>query len=280
MRPARTNESDGKVPKRSRPRLLISASDTLSQAKVTKPTAAVKHNFCWRCSRWISIDVETHDLAPRTERHWEDGRFGHLRRVVKLEHIRALRIVQVGLTFGDFDSGEAPVTKTYLVKPEGFVISPSATKCHGITQAAALELGMEISEALRSMFADLKSVLDNGGRVCNHNLEFDAEIISCEMERAGMHEDDVAAFELAVHCGMCTMNPVLTKWCCEEFLRATSRYSEVGTNDVPVAMEELKRVLDVPTQASLQPAHDAGVDSRAVWLVLRELRRMVLEDTA
>ena len=92
-----------------------------------------------------------------------------------------------------------------------------------------------------------------------------------------MSEDDVEKFEVAVHCGMCTMDPVLTKWCCQEFLRSIARYAE--DCEVPVALAELKRVLDVQTQASLQPAHDAGVDSRVVWLVLRELRRMVLEDT-
>ena len=87
-------------------------------------------------------------------------------------------------------------------------------------------------------------------------------------------------FEYAIYSEICTMDSTLTRWCCEEHLRSTSRFPELGGVKVPVAMKEMVRVLDIQTQASLQPAHDVGVDSRAVWLVLRELRRMVIEDAA
>ena len=43
----------------------------------------------------------------------------------------------------------------------------------------------------------------------------------------------------------------------------------------PVGLKEMVRALDVETQKQCFPAHDAGADARAVWLVLRELHRLI-----
>ena len=66
-----------------------------SQAKVNPPTDALKSCFLWSYGAWMGFDVETHDLAPPSKRFWEDGEFGHLRRVTDLTRIRALRVVQL-----------------------------------------------------------------------------------------------------------------------------------------------------------------------------------------
>ena len=96
------------------------------------------------------------------------------------------------------------------------------------------------------------------------------------MSRAGLGEQDLADFDAAVRGGFCTIDPTLTRWCCEEFLRATFRYAKDSVNTMaPVGLKEMVRVLDVQTQELCLPAHDAGADARAVWLVLRELHRLV-----
>ena len=77
------------------------------------------------------------------------------------------------------------------------------------------------------------------------------------------------------------MDPHLTKWCCEDYLRSTDLYfDQKDTLMHPVGLSNLMRVLHPDLQEKCKPAHDAGVDSRAVWLVLKELHRVVQEDPA
>ena len=138
-----------------------------------------------------------------------------------------------------------------------------------------MEKGVGLQEALDEFISDLRLVVKNGGRVCAHNLEFDATIVLEEMSRVKMDEQDLVIFESAIYNGFCTMNPTLTRWCCEEYLRNTSKYGYLEVDkDVPVPLRELVRVLDVDTQKLCLPAHDAEADARAVWLILRELHRL------
>ena len=105
---------------------------------VGDPPSEVLHGFDWACNFWASIDVETHDLAPPSDRVWEVGEFGHLRHRTGIARIRALRIVQIGWTVGDFDSSDPPVTKVRLMKPGGFKVTLAATRAHNITQEPSL----------------------------------------------------------------------------------------------------------------------------------------------
>jgi len=247
-----------------------------SQAKVNPPTDALKGSFVWSHGTWMSIDVETHDLAPPSKRSWENGEFGHVRRATDLGRVRALRVVQIGWAIGDFESDESPVTKVRFVKPDGFEITPAAAAIHKITQDLATEGGVDLRDALCELMSDLRAVVEKSGRVCAHNLEFDATILSEEMSRAGLDAQYLSDFDAVIRDGFCTFDPTLTRWCCEEFLRATFRYAEKDVNMMaPVGLKEMVRVLDVQTQKQCLPAHDAGADARAVWLVLRELHRLV-----
>ena len=78
----------------------IDGQNALSRANIPPPPANIKNNFCWRCSEWMSFDVETHNLAPPSEHDWKDGEFGHLRRVVDVDLVCALYIVPLGWTIG------------------------------------------------------------------------------------------------------------------------------------------------------------------------------------
>ena len=94
--------------------------------------------------------------------------------------------------------------------------------------------------------------------------------------RAGLGMDVQASWVMTVNDCLCTMNNYLTKWCCGEHLRTTDFYGNYKTQAMhPVSLGNLVRILDPAEQASCGPAHDAGSDSRMVWLVLRELHRLV-----
>jgi DNA polymerase III epsilon subunit-like protein len=261
--------------KRFKPATIKDMESEVTKAVFGAPPDRVKSSFSWECGFWMSIDVETNKLAPNSEQYWEIGDFGHKRRVVDSTKVGPLRIVQLGCAIGKFDPADQPVVKSVHVKPDGFEIATSATKIHKITTEFAAENGVTIRAALDEFLHDLKATIANNGRICAHNLEFDAKIIYEEMKRANFNVDDIDFFTCAVQNGFCTFNPTLTRWCCEEYLRSISRFSEDDGLLAPVGLKELVRVLDVETQMSIGQFHDAGVDSRATWLVLRELRRLV-----
>ena len=249
------------------------------QLRIKPPPDEVKTEFNWDCRLWMSIDVETHDLAPPSDRKWETGSFGHLRRALDITKVQALRIVQIGWAFGDFGADTQPITKTLLVRPDGFEITKAAAAIHGITTQHAAANGVELKEALAEVVADANRVVSKFGRLCAHNLEFDATIVEEEMSRSNFDADARANFFHAIQGGMCTMDPYLTKWCCEDHLRATDLYGdERDTLMHPVGLGNLVRVLDPDLQETCKPAHDAGADSRAAWLVLKELHRIVRGD--
>ena len=73
------------------------------------------------------------------------------------------------------------------------------------------------------------------------------------------------------------MNPHLTHWCCEEYI--CERFPNLAPDVmIPVPLEQFVRVTSPLEQEMCEPAHDAGSDSRAVWLALRELHRRLLND--
>ena len=115
--------------------------------------------------------------------------------------------------------------------------------------------------------------------ICAHNLEFDATIIDEEMSRTDFDADAMSNFFHAIRGGMCTMDPHLTKWCCEEHLLANALHGD-GKDTLlhPVSLGNLTRVLPPEIQETCGPAHDAGADSRAAWLALKELQRIVRND--
>ena len=183
-------------------------------------------------------------------------------------------------TSGDFGADTPLITKTLLVRPDGFEITKAAAAIHCITTEHAATNGVELKEALAEVVADSNRVVSKFGRLCAHNLEFDATIVEEEMSRSNFDADARANFFHAIQGGMCTMDPYLTKWCCEDHLRATDLYGdEKDTLMHPVALGNLVRVLEPDLQETCKPAHDAGADARAACLVLKELHRIVQEDS-
>ena len=139
----------------------------LSGVAVRNPPAELRHDFDWACQEWLCFGVEMHDLAPsRHKRGWERGGFGHLRLNADYGKVRALRVVQIGWTSGRLDCVEPPVTKSFLVKPDGFAIADSAAKIHQVTQHDAFHNGAPLDAVLAEFLRDVMLVVNRGGRVC------------------------------------------------------------------------------------------------------------------
>ena len=259
-----------------KPAKLANISDKPTKARVGKPTTFVKEYFDWSCDHWFSFDIETNNLAPPSEMVWELGDYHHQRRKGNIACVAELRIVQLGWTFGKFGTSNLPITKNRCITPDGFEVFQSATRIHKLTKESLAKNGKDIKLVLDEFKTDLEQVIGAGGRVCAHNIEFDAAVLHAEMVREGMTDEDISMFDIAIYNGFCTFDPGLTGWCCREYLCTISKYQEMPDVDKPVSLKELVRVLDPDLQLSCHPAHDAGADSLAVWLVLRELRKLVL----
>ena len=158
----------------------------------------------------------TAGVSIRAMRCWPESNKGHIGRLgwytMKDEASLAYaRIVQIGWTIGPASS-ESPATKALYVKPEGFEITPAATKYHRISQQLAEREGVSLSDALQQFMAEVIEAHGKGGRVVAHQIEFDAGVILRELRRCGMSACEGQWFEVARSNGFCTMNPYAGRW--------------------------------------------------------------------
>ena len=103
------------------------------------------------------------------------------------------------------------LTKSALIQPQGFQIAQRATDCHGITHKHASKDGTSLADTLVEFMRDVSTAILKGGRVCAHQLEFDAGVIAAELLRCGflqLHNEWVRI----ARCGYCTMNPEVGRW--------------------------------------------------------------------
>ena len=244
----------------------------LAGTSVENPPEQIRNDFDWTCKSWACFDIETHDLAPgRTKSGWEIGDFGHQRLKTDYKKVRDLRAVQIGLTVGSIDSGEPPKTMTYLVKPNGFTVTDAVSKIHKITHTQAMEMGLDLRFVLSEFLRELFLIVDKGGRICAHQIEFDAAIISAELARAGFEHEICERWGDLVTCGLCTMNPLMTGWCCKRFCEGINSYGNGTLNRLtPCALPAVAWTLLAPHDDLLQAYHNAGTDSRLCWWIVRE----------
>ena len=225
----------------------------------------------------MCVDVETHDLAPaRHERGWTEGTYGHERLKYDDDLVRTLRAVQVGWTIGYINSDDPPVTKSQVVKPDGFVITDAVAKIHGIEHANAVAAGNDIACVLDNFLKDVQSVVNAGGRICAHQIEFDADIIDAELYRSGFAWRDRLLWHTAVRNGLCTMNHILTSWCCDVYRRSIDQFGNGDKNrDTPCPLGAVAWTLVPPCEDLRAKQHDAGNDSRVGFLVTKQLHVLI-----
>ena len=168
--------------------------EDLACKPLSAPPADVLGGFDWTCGSWACISVVTNGKPKPSRKHdWDSGkRFGHLCLLDGHEGEEELRIVQISWAVGTFelgtDTGGRPkkyVTK--LVRPSGFSIGSHVSENFGISQDRALAQGLPLNTVLEEMVKDVRYFLRaTGGRICMHNLEYEARIVDAELRRAGV----------------------------------------------------------------------------------------------
>jgi DNA polymerase III epsilon subunit-like protein len=89
------------------------------------------------------------------------------------------RLVQLGWYCCDA-SGQVLRSQQYLIKPQGFKISPQAAQLHGITTQLALRDGVDLLPVLEEFSAEVRAAKV----VVAHNLDFDQKVMQAEFVRA------------------------------------------------------------------------------------------------
>ncbi len=93
------------------------------------------------------------------------------------------RMVQLAWQCHDI-TGKFLFAKNHVIKPEGFTIPDEVVAVHGITTAIADEKGISLKEALLDFIEDVKK----SKFIIGHNIEFDINIVGCELLRTGIPE--------------------------------------------------------------------------------------------
>jgi len=88
------------------------------------------------------------------------------------------RIVEIAWAMFE-DNGKLVSDHVHIIKPDGFVIPPEASKIHGITMEQAEAIGRPISAVLYEFIQDV----DQCASMVGHNITFDINVIEAEIFR-------------------------------------------------------------------------------------------------
>lgn len=91
------------------------------------------------------------------------------------------RLASLGLILFDSEFNRT-FEGEYLVKPDGWVMHPEATKVNGLTTEYLLEHGM----ALGSVLKLYTTLVEQGYVVAAYNAQFDTKVMRGELRRAGL----------------------------------------------------------------------------------------------
>ncbi len=97
------------------------------------------------------------------------------------------RLVEIAWAEFD-DSGTLNFSKSSIVKPDGFVISPEVVRVHGITTELAKKNGRALKEVLSEFISDAQKF---DTIFIGHNISFDINIIAAELFRLGFSIDEI-----------------------------------------------------------------------------------------
>ena len=102
----------------------------------------------------------------------------------------------VQIAWARFDARERHLeTRSFIIKPEGFIIPKDAQRVHGISTAKATAEG----KPLRTVLRKLGKAFENSKILVAHNLAFDENVIGAEFLRKGFEVPFVGIR------GICTM---------------------------------------------------------------------------
>ena len=92
------------------------------------------------------------------------------------------RMVQIAWQMHD-EKGALIDVKNFIIKPEGYDIPYNAEQIHGISTERAQKQGVDLKTVLEEFATDVK----NSKFVVGHNIEFDNNIVGCELLRSEMN---------------------------------------------------------------------------------------------
>lgn len=158
------------------------------------------------------------------------------------------RIVQLAWILVD-DKG-AHIEGGAIIRPDDFVIPPSAIKIHGITQSRALNKGEKLIQQLQ----DLNQAMRMSEVLVAHNLKFDREIINSEALRMNfkMH------WPRKHHC---------TGQLGQKYLQESQKRKQY-------TFPRLSYLHNVIFGTALNKKHDARADSRACLKIYQHLTQL------
>jgi DNA polymerase-3 subunit alpha len=91
------------------------------------------------------------------------------------------RVVQIAWQLHSVD-GKLLSAQSLIVQPDGFTIPFNAEKVHGISTDRAMREGLPLSEVIERFLSDLELC----DYIAGHNIEFDLNIMGCELLRKGL----------------------------------------------------------------------------------------------
>ena len=91
------------------------------------------------------------------------------------------RVVQIAWQLHSAD-GKLISAQSLIVQPEGFTIPFNAEKVHGISTDRAMREGMPLAEVIERFLSDVGQCT----YIAGHNIEFDLNIMGCELLRKGL----------------------------------------------------------------------------------------------
>lgn len=93
------------------------------------------------------------------------------------------RLIQLSWIIAD-QAGDIIKKANYIIRPNGFVISESVSKVHGITTQRASAEGIDLTEAIDVFMEDV----DKCEFIIGHNVSFDKKIVGAELVRMGRYD--------------------------------------------------------------------------------------------
>ena len=224
---------------------------------------------------WLAFDIETHDLIPTANnggkgRDQVQGQFGH-QCGIDSSMMEPMRIIQLGWCFGNI-TANACITKTRLVIQDGVVVSDAAIAKHHITNERIRNERVPVKVVLHEFLHDVLDIVSRGGRICAHQIEFDAGVIALEMERYGFGTKSEMWSQAAFY-GFCTLNPSVSKWSCDLFFEHRHGNKSLLGRSSPVGLTDMVMAIIPHEFSKIARHHDAGIDAELTWKLVRELGR-------
>ncbi len=162
------------------------------------------------------------------------------------------RIVQIAWSLYDFH-GNHWDSHSFIIKPDGFVISDEVAKIHRITQERAEKEGVPLKEAIDKFLEDVR----HSTYLVAHNIDFDEKIVGAELMRLKLDNPILLANKI------CTM-------------KRTVDVCRLPNGRGGYKWPNLTQLYVFLFQTAFPEAHDAAFDVKACADCFFELKRRSL----